>query len=152
MTPDQLAELTPEARDAVLCYVADGIAYFTTQSLEKQTGDDWDDAPYEHNADPPYEPHYPCDRWSIYEVRYEEVDGLHTPAEDSGDAYYGNSRYSVDAINAGAVAWLTNAIGGYEPLVVVKAGATLVEFCGLIERAGGHVVLPDSAKARGEDA
>ena len=39
-----------------LCYVEGNIAYFTTQDLDKQWGDDWDDAPYEHNAGLPYLP------------------------------------------------------------------------------------------------
>ena len=39
-----------------LCYIEKNFAYFTTQDLEKQWGDDWDDAPYEHNAGTPYEP------------------------------------------------------------------------------------------------
>ena len=37
-----------------LCYVRHNILYFT-DSFEKQWGDDWDDAPYEHNAGEPYE-------------------------------------------------------------------------------------------------
>lgn len=37
-----------------LCYVHHNILYFT-DSFEKQWGDDWDDAPYEHNAGEPYE-------------------------------------------------------------------------------------------------
>lgn len=42
-----------------LCYIDDngysnqGVAYFT-DNLENQWGDDWDDAPYEHNAESPY--------------------------------------------------------------------------------------------------
>lgn len=41
---------------AVPCYVEGNRAWFTTQSLDKQWGDDWNDAPYEHNAGRPYEP------------------------------------------------------------------------------------------------
>jgi len=26
--------------------------------MEKQWGDDWDDVPYEHNAEPPYDNYY----------------------------------------------------------------------------------------------
>ena len=39
-----------------LCYVAGNFAYFTTKPLSEQWGDDWDDAPYEHNAGTPYSP------------------------------------------------------------------------------------------------
>lgn len=48
-----------------LCYV-DGLdtltAFFTTRPLAEQWGDDWNDAPYEHNAGRPY--------------RWREADGL----------------------------------------------------------------------------
>jgi hypothetical protein len=33
--------------DLILCYIDDDYAYFTEQSLDKQWGDDWNDAPYE---------------------------------------------------------------------------------------------------------
>lgn len=42
--------------EPVLCYISKPWAYFTTQKLEDQWGDDWDDAPYEHNAGEPYGP------------------------------------------------------------------------------------------------
>jgi hypothetical protein len=50
------SENKAEKKDPVLCYVDGVFAYFTTQSLKKQTGDDWNDAPYEHNAGEPYGP------------------------------------------------------------------------------------------------
>ena len=33
-------------------------AYFTPAELEKQWGDDWDDKPYEYNAEIPYDDYY----------------------------------------------------------------------------------------------
>ncbi len=39
-----------------LCYVEGSWAYFTTQELKNQWGDDWNDTPYEHNAGDPYIP------------------------------------------------------------------------------------------------
>jgi len=44
-----------------LCLVLDNQAWFTTQDVKLQWGDDWDDAPYEHNAGPPYEYHEDMD-------------------------------------------------------------------------------------------
>lgn len=42
-----------------LCYISSHLdyheAYFTKLPLSEQWGDDWDDAPYEHNAGMPYE-------------------------------------------------------------------------------------------------
>ena len=40
----------------VLCYVSGNQAWFTTQPLEKQWGEYWDDASHEHNAEDPYGP------------------------------------------------------------------------------------------------
>ena len=37
-----------------LCYVSGNVMYFT-DNFKNQWGDDWDDAPYEHNAGEPYE-------------------------------------------------------------------------------------------------
>jgi len=49
--------ITGEATEVYrLCYVDLPWVYFTTQDLDKQWGDDWDDAPYEHNAEEPYSP------------------------------------------------------------------------------------------------
>ena len=39
-----------------LCYVSGCFAYFTSKDLTEQWGDDWNDAPYEHNAGEPYGP------------------------------------------------------------------------------------------------
>ena len=40
-------------KEPVLCYIDQHKrAYFTTQALSKQWGDDWNDAPYEQNASP----------------------------------------------------------------------------------------------------
>ena len=37
-----------------LCYVSNGVLYFTNKELSEQWGDDWNDHPYEHNAGEPY--------------------------------------------------------------------------------------------------
>jgi len=37
-----------------LCYVSPPWAWFTSLPVEEQWGDDWDDAPYQHNAGRPY--------------------------------------------------------------------------------------------------
>lgn len=50
---DRLTE-TGTPRLCFVDYKREMRAYFTTQPVQKQWGDDWDDAPYEHNAGPPY--------------------------------------------------------------------------------------------------
>jgi len=128
-----------------LCYIdKDNTAYFTTQDLATQTGDDWDDAPYEHNAGTPYEPHKGSakdwnedgsPKWEICTVMFHAYD-IETPS-----ARYGNSPYSVDKINAGAVAWLT----GWDPEtkkdVAILAGASIEEFKQKVRQCGGKIYI-----------
>jgi hypothetical protein len=84
-------------------------AYFTPIELKDQWGDDWDDAPYEHNAGKPYDDIYEESNrieYGILQVpfyvgRYGW--GVRFP-EDWGQ--YGNSPFCVRDVNSGAVAWI----------------------------------------------
>ena len=109
-----------------LCYVDGNIMYFT-DNFEGQCGDDWDDAPYEHNADPPYR--YASD---LPDNSYRGHILLAAWFSDQYDVLLPrdgtiNSSYSVEDINAGAVAWLyKRGKGG------LRGGATVAEareFC-----------------------
>jgi hypothetical protein len=120
-----------------LCYVDPPWAFFTTLPVADQWGDDWDDAPYESNAGWPYpwtdghgKPPY-----SIVRLAY-DGDWLDTP-----DVGYRNSPWSVERINAGAVAWLSSARWA-DRKVVIPAGTTLSDFIRLIGDAGGHIWAP----------
>jgi hypothetical protein len=111
-----------------LCYADNNLLYFT-DNFEDQWGDDWNDAPYEHNAGTPYQydPNRSDDFNSdagriIIAAWYDEYFDTKLPCND-----YGNSPYSVQDINAGAIAWLYKR--DKEGLM---AGATLKEareFC-----------------------
>lgn len=153
--------------DPVLCYVKDQWAWFTTQPLSDQWGDDWNDAPYEHNAGDPYGPVWhnlpeyvekrgelcrcgACVRdwnedgtpkWRVYKIAW---DG----SFEEPCASHWNSPYSVQAINQGAAPWLASES------VKISAGVTMVEFCELIRCGGGTVYLPWEAPISGgrEDA
>lgn len=97
-------------------------AYFSPVSKEEQWGDDWDDIPYEHNAEIPYDDIILETRPSTaYEglnvatkVRAYEVLRLPFWVDNDGLAVrfpkdwgqYGNSPFCVRDINAGAVAWI----------------------------------------------
>ena len=137
-----------------LCYIGtDNTAYFTTQDLDKQTGDDWDDAPYEHNAGVPYEPtmfHYvdgrkekdPRDwnedgtpKWEIYMLKFDPYN-METPAYRAA-----NSAYSVDSINAGAVAWLFGHDNKTNKYVAIHAGASIEEFKQKVRQCGGKIYI-----------
>lgn len=122
--------------DPVLCYVRGCWAYFTTQPLEAQWGDDWDDAPYEHNAGCPYLPYKPNEHWEIHKLAFEA--SLETP--DDGVI---NSSYSVRDINRGAVAWLRDRWSGTG--VIIPAGTPMSKFKELVRRAKGTIYVEEKA-------
>lgn len=145
----------------VLCYVDGPWAWFTTCPLERQWGDDWNDAPYEHNAGEPYEwrPYLaeprPDGREPIAEYRLMRLawhGPLSTPEERRCDIEPGsmNSPWSVQAINRGETAWLAPSSWDRpaEPIVIL-AGVSLVEFTKLAVRAGCTVYAPMEGGQRG---
>lgn len=129
--------MSEELKQAVLCYVREPWAYFTTRKLADQWGDDWNDAPYEHNAGEPY--YYSShdekegrEPWEIIRVAY---DGdWDTPSTNQH-----NSSWSVERINAGGVAWLQTSQWSSVPPVIIPAGATLERFTELIKQGGGNI-------------
>jgi hypothetical protein len=116
---------------AVLCYVKDACAWFTTAPLKDQWGDDWNDAPYEHNAGNPYPWR---EKLPPYEVDFVFFDG------DLNPPCYGqhNSPWSVAQINAGAVAWLSTP-AYHEKQVHIPAGTTFKDFRRMVREAGGGI-------------
>ena len=120
-----------------LCYVDDNILFFT-DNFKNQWGDDWNDAPYEHNAGKPYDrkdyPEYD-DRWcvengkgNIRKIAFDFYDGYNI--KEPKDGHY-NSPYSVEAINKKAVPWLYNEEAG-----ALFAGATMAEAKRWLKKAG----------------
>ncbi|MBO6271749.1 hypothetical protein J6O48_03095 [bacterium] len=144
-------------------YVAGYTHYFYfTNNLSKQWGDDWDDAPYEHNAEIPYDNETDIIRipvrieytainnflnddevekqpddspeWEIKYNNYSKAD-LKTP-KDYG--YY-NSPFSVDMINAKAIPWLWFNIWQYKKVqiensVAIFGGDTIQETLNKIDK------------------
>ncbi len=152
--------------EARLCYVTGNCAYFTTQPLEKQWGDDWNDAPYESNAGSPYGPHKSYshlkrdaagnpvvgpDGKRILEPGSDYTDGLpnweivriYFEGEfcQPSEGHY-NSPYSVESINAKAIPWLRPDPYGPSHGISIWAGTSVREFMELIEQAGGVIYLP----------
>ena len=126
---------------AVLCYVEPPWAYFTTQKLGDQWGDDWDDRPYENNAGEPYiwtERHSNPPAYEVHKVAYDS-DWLITPAED-------NMVRSVEEINKGDTPWLKTSKYYSENHVSIYAGTTLSDFIKLLQFAGGRVYLEQEAE------
>ena len=100
------------------------VAYFCEPDA---WGDDWNDAPWEHNAERPTS-------W-ITRVVYLDSD-LETPGHNML-----NSPWSVDDINKGAVAWLSSHYGRG---IHIPAGATVAEFVRQVGAAGGiALVVPE---------
>lgn len=129
-----------------LCYVARNFAYFTSIPVELQWGDDWNDAPYEHNAGEPYNDHRPTPgaarvEHSILKVAF---DGdLSTPR----DGFDYNSPYSVEDINNKKVPWLMS-LEYYQPQesdeehLAAWGGDSLDDFIKVVTKAGGNVYIP----------
>jgi len=114
--------------DPVLVYVSDGTAYFF-RSLEEARGDDWNDAPYEHNAGSPYE--------------YDEVLCFWSGAYEEASYGHVNSPFCVDSINAKKTPWLHPWKEGAYP--DIWAGTPVSEFKKLIRAAGGRVFVEEKA-------
>ena len=138
------------AEDFKLCYVDGHKVYFTTKDVTEQWGDDWDDAPYEHNAGTPYEPgYYHYTTGSVKDARDWNEDG--TPKFEvlgfmiSSDLIepkenHCNSPYSVQDINRGEIAWLRSPSWvAEENRINIMAGTTFPEFLELISKSGGDV-------------
>lgn len=118
--------------DPVLCYVRHQCAWFTTQKVSRQWGDDWGNAPYETNAGEPYadEAKDRAPMWRLFKVRFE---GSFIEPFDG----HSNSPYSVEAINAGVIPWLRSE--SVTPQICIPAGTPLSKFKELILAGGGQV-------------
>jgi len=130
-----VADVTPEMPAAepepVLCYVDRPWAYFTTQALAEQWGDDWNDAPYQHNAGRPYEAYGDkAGAWRIVRVAFEAGCEMECPADRS-------ARYSVEEINGRLAPWLSPV--SVKHRMHIWAGTPLSEFVRLIRETGGQV-------------
>lgn len=118
-------------KEPILCYIDGPWAYFTTQSLQQQWGDDWDDKPYEHNAGNPYGPHEGDKPWEIVKVAW---DGdFFAPCDG-----HLNSKWSVKDINNKCVPWLSRP---YDKPLNIWAGTTLSKFKKMIREGGGSVYV-----------
>ena len=113
-----MSKITP-----VLCFVGAGCAYFTTQPLVQQWGDDWDDAPA-RDADPPYYPDVQRgEDWWIVEIAFKGEfvgpDQIEQPL-------------SVKDLNARKAPWLTHL----KTVTKIYAGCTIEEFFEFMKRCG----------------
>lgn len=143
------AWVEPYLDTAKLCLILGGAVYFTTREpFGDQWGDDWNDAPYEHNAGRPYEFHAPIDGakgiapWEI--LRFGLWTTLVKP-KDLGDGH--DSRYSVQAVNRKAAPWLQpypdpHGEADPRPEDRIWAGATIREVAELLHARNEALVVP----------
>ncbi len=108
-------------------------AYFTPAELDKQWGDDWNDRPYEYNAEIPYDEYFEGDMqvqlniikvpfWLPYKRGWE----IYLPRDWGHD----NSPFSVFDINAGAVAWVYDS----KTRTSIHAGCNPEEFLNKLDK------------------
>lgn len=115
------------------------LAYFTPRTLDEQTGDDWDDTPYECNAGRPYDDFIVSSKEENgikVATEIEEYEIIVVPfstrsfntfvPKDYNDGY--NSHFCVDDINAGAVAWIYDFNAFEKKHGAIYAGCTPFEF------------------------
>ena len=109
---------------AQLCYVDLPFLWFT-MNLREQSGDDWNDAPFEYNAEPPHLMR--GQDWEIFQVAIFANPFKHQLRTPDSDYY--NSPWSVDDINSGAVPWLSLTDLHCQPLTIARlmAGTTYAE-------------------------
>lgn len=111
--------------------------------MKTNGGDDWDDAPYEHNADEPYDSwseliednedwakrkfiHHPIELKTLY---FEINDYWNYIPCDRGS-------FSVEEINKGAIAWIIT------DKFCIPAGTTIEKFIEIIQENGGTIYVP----------
>lgn len=127
--------------EPVLCFVHGNDAYFTTQELSRQTGDNWNVAPHSENAGIPHvAPKGPSGpsrgalQWDVVRVSWMG------PFEVVTD-FEGKS-LSVDNINYEFGSWLMQ-IKDNENKVYIRAGIFINEFMTIIKRFGGTVTVEE---------
>jgi hypothetical protein len=97
-----------------LCYRDQAFWWFTDTPVSEVWGDDWDDAPYEHNASEPYAQYGPFTKIAIDYALVMPGNG------------FVNSEYSVQDINNGKVCW-GSTYKWDDKQLVIPAGIELSE-------------------------
>jgi len=124
-----------------LCYV-DGQKAWFTDSFEKQWGDDWNDKPYECNAEEPYDhwyeeiPHNPPVYKKEYKEHKIELKTLYFETHDWAEQKPCDmGRFSVEDINKGTIAWV------HTDKFNILAGTEIEEFIKIIKENGGKIYM-----------
>ena len=101
--------------DFKLCYFKNNFAYFTSD-FENQTGDDWNDAPFDSNAGIPYDHKGTI----VFKI------ALYGDFSSAQDDQYSRPT-SVDDINKGFIPWLDNGWNS-DTTWTIHGGISYLEF------------------------
>ncbi len=118
-----------------LCLVQGDCAWFTTQELKSQWGDDWGESGYEIAAGPPhqytkYDKEDSLEPWQIARIKFSGSFLLpHDPPAPKS--------WSVKSVNEGLRPWLR---GTGTQGTALMAGASVEEFCQFVLGEGGQIV------------
>jgi len=128
--------------DSVLCFISRPRAYFTTQVLGDQFGDNWTDKPWTEAGGPylhrHYNPEHKPNKWEIYKIAY---DGFWTLPYK---IYPDTNHPTVSSINDDkSTPWLRSEMATPQEIVVM-AGTALSDFCKLMRANGGNAYIPIS--------
>lgn len=124
-----------------LCYLKNCYAYFTTQSLELQTGHRWNERPHQKVSGVPYNylPLVDKDSWELVRVRFKV--NRHDTTTDPSSV---EDNYSVQDINLELKRpWVILKNPKTEECVEVYAGTSLFAFIKLVKEHQGSVLLPE---------
>jgi len=131
-----------------LCMIDGCWAYFAQCAPTEVWGDDWDDAPHECNAEPPYSDSI---EGGVLKVAFDgdwKIGGTQCCQLNAPDHPHG---YSVQEINQGAMPWLYIPHHGDrypEIRLSIHAGVTLAEFTAAIKQGDGQVYLSKDGSER----
>ena len=125
-------------KDLKLCYVKGSWAWFTSCSLNDQSGDGWSESPYEYNSSPPSDVHKEKGgkqkKHTLVKVAWES-----DHSEPVCDGVW--SKWSVMMINRGETPWLMTSPFSTIKLKPIMAGISLDEFIKIIRESGGDVFV-----------
>lgn len=139
--------LMEAATNLKLCYIDENeldlhgmmTAYFTENPL-KSSGDDWDDAPYEHNAGPPIQ--RVEGKGKIVKLIF-SAPGMSTPAMVTRERGFLNSPYSVEDIIHKDVPWLSREFYTENAKIEIFAGVDFKDFLAIVILLGGIAYLSE---------
>lgn len=143
-----MSDYNKDLKDFRLCYVDNQNLYFSNGDAEVMVGDDWDDVPYEHNAEPPSKGDYQWKILRLVEDGYTKS-GKYYKVRNPADHFEDNSPYSVYDINKGLTPWITIEIDPWSrnvDYINLYSNTTLDIVIRILDKTGVDYILKDNPK------